>query len=102
MTGILADYQYTLNDFKRVSLNNNFEVSDETIGMVNKLATLVGAPTYKRTPVFTKPIMRRERPRRNKVTITASDWEEMRNFKVTELKKMKMGLRKRLTTYVIY
>ena len=26
-----CDYQYTLNDFKRVSLNNNFEVSDETI-----------------------------------------------------------------------
>ena len=59
----------------------------------NKLATLVGAPTYKRTPVFTKPIMRRERPRRNKVTITASDWEEMRNLKL-RTKKMKMGLRK--------
>ena len=87
MTAILADHQYTLNDFKRVSLNNNFEVSDETISIVNKLATLVGAPTYKRTPVFTKPIMRRERPRRAKVTITASDWEEMRNFKVTELNK---------------
>ena len=96
MTGILADYQYTLNDFKRVSLNNHFEVSDETIGMVNKLATLVGAPTYKRTPVFTKPIMRRERPRRNKVTITASDWEEMRNFKVTELKKNEDGIEKKI------
>lgn len=96
MTGILADHQYTLNDFKRVSLDNNFQVSDETINMVNKLATLVGAPTYKRTPVFTKPIMRRERPRRNKVTITASDWEEMRNFKVTELKKNEEGIDKKI------
>lgn len=96
MTAILADHQYTLNDFKRVSLNNNFEVSDETISIVNKLATLVGAPTYKRTPVFTKPIMRRERPRRAKVTITASDWEEMRNFKVTELNKNEEGIEKKI------
>lgn len=96
MTAILADHQYTLNDFKRVSLNNNYEISDETITVVNKLATLVGAPTYKRTPVFTKPIMRRERPRRAKVTITASDWEEMRNFKVTELKKNEEGIDKKI------
>lgn len=96
MTAILADHQYTLNDFKRVSLNNNYEISDETITVVNKLATLVGAPTYKRTPVFTKPIMRRERPRRAKVTITASDWEEMRNFKVTELKKNEEGIEKKI------
>lgn len=96
MSAILADYQYTLNDFKRVSLNNNFDVSDETIKMINQLATRVGAPTYKRTPVFTKPIMRRERPKRNKVTITASDWEEMRNFKVTELKKNEDGIEKKI------
>jgi len=96
MTAILADHQYTLNDFKRVSLNNNYEVSDETISVVNQLATLVGAPTYKRTPVFTKPIMRRERPRRAKVTITASDWEEMRNFKVTELNKNEEGIEKKI------
>lgn len=96
MSAILADHQYTLNDFKRVSLNNNFEISDETIKTVNQLATLVGAPTYKRTPVFTKPIMRRERPKRNKVTITASDWEEMRNFKVTELKKNEDGIEKKI------
>jgi hypothetical protein len=98
MTGILADYQYTLNDFKRVSLNldMNHDLSDETIKIVNELASLVGAPTYKRTPVFAKPIMRRERPRRNKVTITASDWEEMRNFKVTELKKNEDGIEKKI------
>jgi len=96
MTAILADHQYTLNDFKRVSLSNNFEISDETINMVNQLATLVGAPTYKRTPVFTKPMMRKERPKRSKVTITASDWEEMRNFKATELKKNEEGIEKKI------
>ena len=98
MSAILADHQYTLNDFKRLSTKviNNYEIDDNTIGMVNKLATLVGAPTYKKTPVFTKPIMRRERPRRNKVTITASDWEEMRNFKVTELKKTEDELDKQM------
>ena len=98
MAAILADHQYTLNDFKRLSVKviNNYQIDDNTIEMVNKLATLVGAPTYKKTPVFTKPIMRRERPRRNKVTITASDWEEMRNFKVTELNKTEDELDKQM------
>jgi hypothetical protein len=98
MAAILADHQYTLNDFKRLSpkVINNYQIDDNTIEMVNKLATLVGAPTYKKTPVFTKPIMRRERPRRNKVTITASDWEEMRNFKVTELNKTEDELDKQM------
>ena len=98
MTAILADHQYNLNDFKRVSLSldSNSEISDDTIKAINKLATLVGAPTYKRTPVFTKPIMRRERPRRTKTTITSSDWEEMRNFKVTELNKNEEGLDKKM------
>ena len=40
--------------------------------------------------------MRRERPRRAKSTITASDWEEMRNFKVTELNKNEEGLDKKM------
>lgn len=98
MAAILADHQYKLNDFKRVSLSitNNSIISDETINIVNGLASLVGAPTYKRTPVFTKPIMRRERTRRSKVTITASDWEEMRNFKVTELNKNEEGIDKKI------
>ena len=98
MAAILADYQYTLNDFKRVSLSldSNRYLDDKTIKIINGLATLVGAPTYKKTPVFTKPIMRKERPRRNKVTITASDWEEMRNFKVTELNKNEDGIEKKV------
>jgi hypothetical protein len=99
MTAILADHQYTLNDFRNISSKlsrNRIDIDDNTINVINGLATLVGAPTYKKTPVFTKPIMRKERPRRGKVTITASDWEEMRNFKVTELNKNENGVEKQI------
>ena len=99
MTAILADHQYTLNDFRKISVHlskSEVDIDDNTIKVINSLATLVGAPTYKKTPVFTKPIMRKERPRRAKVTITASDWEEMRNFKVTELNKKEEGVEKQI------
>lgn len=91
MTSILADHQYTLNDFAQISHGLNSQVSglsSEVIQSINRLATLVGAPTYQRTPVFknknndNKHNHRRER-RHKQVTITADDWQEMRNFKTT-------------------
>lgn len=96
MTSILADYQYTLPDFIKISKSSEFAVDDNTINMVNKLATLVGAPTYQKTPVFKKQQIKKERPRRVKMTITASDWEEMRNFKTTELNKNEEGVEKQI------
>lgn len=91
MTSILADHQYTLNDFAQIShgLNSEYNIlSNEVIKSINRLAALVGAPTYQRTPVFqnrnnnNNNNPRRER-RRQKVVITADDWKEMRNFKPT-------------------
>jgi hypothetical protein len=92
MTSILADHQYTLEDFNKISHGLNIEdniLSSEVIQSINRLATLVGAPSYQRTPIFKNKNNnnnnnnhRRER-RRQKVVITADDWKEMRNFKTT-------------------
>jgi len=88
MTSILADHQYSLDDFNKIygRLNPGDNVlSEAAIKSINRLAALVGAPTYQRTPVFKNKNNnnpRRER-RQQKVNITEEDWKEMRNFKPT-------------------
>ncbi len=104
MASILADHQYTLDDFHKIHNRlkpEDTHLSSEVIASINRLAALVGAPTYQRTPVFKNNNQnhgngpRRER-RRQKVTITANDWEEMRNFKTTKLDKAEEGTEKKI------
>jgi len=86
---ILADRQYTLDDFSDVirSDDGSFDLPQATIDIINRLAKLVGAPTYQKTPVFKK---RDRRPRR--LVISAADWEEIRNFVPTKLEKNETGI----------
>ena len=50
---ILADRQYTLDNYKQLEkLNISQELNDEIIQKINKLAKRVGAPSYQKTPVF--------------------------------------------------
>ena len=52
---ILADRQYTLNDFNKIKHESNIiELDKYTIKIINKLANKVGAPNYIKTPVFKK------------------------------------------------
>lgn len=83
---ILADHQYTLNKFYEISkLNQYKELSDAVIQIINRLSNQVGAPTYKKTPVFKH--RDRRRPQQKQDVITAEDWEAIRNFKATKLEK---------------
>jgi len=97
MSIALADRQYTLTDFRRISRANNYELTQDVIDTVNKLATRVGAPTYQKTPIFRKRDHNRTR-RPQRTIITAKDWEEMRNFKTTTLKKNESGIEKDIDT----
>jgi len=87
----LTVIQYPLDIFY-TSSPTNYELSDATIEIINKLASKVGAPSYRKTPQFHK----KERPRRRhaKSVISAADWEEMRNFKTTQLTKNVDGINK--------
>ena len=90
---ILADHQYTLQHYYEVSNRDEIpELSADVIGKINNLAQLVGAPTYKKTPVFKHRYNRRKPPHNTRPTITADDWEAMRNFKTTILDKPKVGI----------
>ena len=91
MTAALAHRQYTLEIFASILPSDEY-ITDEAIVVINKLAAKVGAVGYQKTPVFSK----RERSRRRyvKSSITAEDWEEMRNFKSTKLDKNEKGIEK--------
>ena len=89
----LTSKRYPLEFFYSNHLNYT-DLPNATIGMINQLAAKVGAPSYQKTPTFQK----KERPRRRhpKPMITAADWEEMRNFKSTQLDKNETGIEKEI------
>ena len=87
MTLAMNKRTYNLEFFKtREKENLSFDtiLSKETIDIINKLAQHVGAPEYQKTPVFKRD---ERRQRQQTKTTTVEDWENMRNFKTTVLKK---------------
>jgi len=94
MTSILADHQYDLRHFPLASqLDVNKILSQKIIDIINNLASLVGAPSYQKTPVF-KHSRNRNRPQRQRQVISTADWAEIRNFKTTALTKREDGVDK--------
>ena len=89
MVSILADRQYTLEFIKSLENKNVYELEEEIIQKINKLAKRVGAPSYQRTPVFKRHNYVRKIKREN---ITEKDWETIRNFKKTKLEKNTEGI----------
>jgi hypothetical protein len=93
MARILADFQYTLQDFHTYSRKSDeLTLNDDIIKIINGIAQRVGAPEYQKTPVFARKDRREQRPPKNR--ITNEDWEEMRNFKKTEIIKSETQLEK--------
>ena len=73
--------QYTLREFK--TLGNLLELKDfgdDILKQINELANRVGAPSYKKTPIFKNKNKKHKK-------ISEEDWNAIRNFKKTELKK---------------
>ena len=51
----LQKKKYTLNDFKDIEDRNTIsELNYSTIQIINNISKKVGAPTYRKTPVFRK------------------------------------------------
>lgn len=68
---------------------------DEVMNIISFLAHKVGAPSYNKTPDFRKKNKQRQKQRsyRNvEKKITDDDWDAIRNFKQTELKKNNEGI----------
>ncbi len=79
--------KYDLKDYNKIAeMCQIEELSTTTIKIVNDLARKVGAPNYSKTPIFKK------KPRQHKYHINKEDWEQIRNFKTTQLKKNQDGI----------
>jgi hypothetical protein len=83
--------KYSLKDYDNIAENCQInELSITTIKIVNDLAKKVGAPNYSKTPIFKK------KPKHQKYHINKEDWEKIRNFKTTQLKKNQDGIEAQL------
>jgi hypothetical protein len=75
---------YSHQDFQNIIFDGfQFSLPEETIVLINELASKVGAPTYIKTPIFKK----------KDVTITPptaiETWEKVRSFKTTKIEQKK-------------
>ena len=85
-------YCYTDSDIEEI-INNGieYELPKETISMIETLSKKVGAPSYIKTPNFQKKYYsknnygKKHKPKNS--NFNDSDWETIRNFKATEMKK---------------
>lgn len=90
MTEAMNSHHYTNNDIEEI-INNGFDYSlpQETLSLIENLSKKVGAPSYIKTPNFQKKSYKNNyKKNKNKaLSITETDWESIRNFKATEIKK---------------
>jgi hypothetical protein len=98
MASILADTQYSFNEFYNTDTRNT-QLEEDTIAKINYLAQKVGAPSYKKTPDFRRHNRQNRADansgykRKQKTTPTTNeDWEAVRNFKTTKLEKNTEGI----------
>tara|TARA_Y100000816_G_scaffold285669_2_gene265622 strand:+ start:1290 stop:2276 length:987 start_codon:yes stop_codon:yes gene_type:complete len=85
-----------------VCTNTDVELPNTVLNIISFIAHKVGAPTYNKTPDFRKfknkqnqkqnPKQITRHNRRGEKKITNEDWEAIRNFKQTELKKNEEGI----------
>ncbi len=75
--------QYELEEYETIK-NDGFayDLSENTITIVNELAEQVGAPSYNKTPVFENKEYKKRKYNGN---LTGEDWDAFRNFKATEI-----------------
>tara|TARA_Y100000389_G_scaffold204357_1_gene256429 strand:- start:445 stop:1401 length:957 start_codon:yes stop_codon:yes gene_type:complete len=86
--------RYSLSDFNQV-LNDGLinELPEDTVNIINALAGQVGAPEYIKTPQFRNNKMLTSnnnnivRRRKKFLDIDDTEWESIRSFQTTELKK---------------
>ena len=71
---------YSHQDFQNIIFDGfQFTLPEETIVLINELASKVGAPTYIKTPVFKK----KEAPTAN----ASEPWEKVSSFKTTKIEQ---------------
>ena len=75
--------RYDLEEYETIkNVGFAYELSENTISVVNELAEQVGAPSYNKTPVFEN---KEYKKRKYNGSLSEEDWDAFRNFKATEI-----------------
>lgn len=91
----MLQQRYTLEEFNDIEADGfEYTLPPETLALINKLSDMVGAPSYSKTPIFTKKGLPGKRKKRTE-EITDEEWEILRNFQTTTLVR-KEGIDKKL------
>ena len=80
------DIIYTFEDIEDIINNGiDYKLSKNILDQIQLISDKVGAPEYIKTPQFDKREKRKNKD--NKRIILNDDWEDIRNFEITERKK---------------
>jgi hypothetical protein len=80
------DIIYTFEDIENIINNGiDYKLNKNILDQIQLISDKVGAPEYIKTPQFDKREKRKNRD--NKRVILNDDWEDIRNFEITERKK---------------
>ena len=91
----MLQQRYTLEEFNDIEAEGfDYTLPDDTLALINKLSDMVGAPSYSKTPIFTKKGLPGKRRKRAE-EITDEEWEILRNFQTTTIVR-KEGIEKKL------
>jgi hypothetical protein len=82
--------EYNLEKVKLLSQNIVVDLPKDVINVINFLAHKVGAPSYKKTPIFKK--RNNNHYNNHPENITVDDWAAIRNFKKTVINRNKEGI----------
>jgi len=87
---------YDLSFFKELLTQGfNYTLPKKTIDIINKLSSQVGAPTYKKTPIFKKKLNRKN----NNKQIKDEQWKNIRNFETTKVEKNDVGINRDINIF---
>ena len=91
MSCCLAKQTYTSGDYDRIKKEGfYYSLPQETLDIIKKIATNVGAPEYIKTPHFDKRQQTYKHFRGNAVKeVSEEEWNTIRNFKTTVMEKKK-------------
>ena len=81
--------RYTLDDIEKIKYSNiTFTLDSDVLEKIKQIATEVGSPEYIKTPQFPKKDkFIRKKGRNKKDILSVEDWNKMRAFKPTVIKK---------------
>ena len=89
---------YSIDYFNKLEFDGfNYTISDKAIHTINKISKLVGAPTYKKTPIFKKNLKQPTNHKQNHYdTISNIEWKTLRSFEITKVVNNEEGINKEI------